>query len=78
MLARHLVWRSLPSETCVLTDDRAARKLAAQLKIPISGMLGVLLRLVQIDVLTMPEANELLGQMIAAGYRSPVEKVEDL
>lgn len=62
----------------VLTDDRDARKLAAQLKIPVSGTLGILLRLVQIDVLTLPEANELLGQMIAAGYRSPVEKLEDL
>lgn len=62
----------------VLTDDRDARKLAAQLKIPVSGTLGILLRLVQIDVLTTPEANEFLGQMIAAGYRSPVEKLEDL
>lgn len=62
----------------VLTDDRDARKLAAQLKIPVSGTLGILLRLVQIEVLTMPDANEFLGQMITAGYRSPVEKLEDL
>jgi predicted nucleic acid-binding protein len=62
----------------VLTDDRDARKLAAQLKIPVSGTLGILLRLVQIDMLTTPEVNEILGQMIAAGYRSPVEKLEDL
>lgn len=62
----------------VLTDDRDARKLAAQLKIPISGTLGILLRLVQINVLALSEANEILGQMIAGGYRSPVEKLEDL
>ena len=62
----------------VLTDDRDARKLAAQLKIPVSGTLGILLRLVQIDVLSTLEANEILGQMIVAGYRSPVEKLEDL
>ena len=61
----------------VLTDDRDARKLAAQLKIPVSGTLGILLRLVQIEVLAAPEANEILGQMIAAGYRSPVEKLAD-
>lgn len=62
----------------VLTDDRDARKLAAQLKIPISGTLGILLRLVQINVLALSEANDILGQMIIGGYRSPVEKLEDL
>jgi predicted nucleic acid-binding protein len=62
----------------VLTDDRDARKLAAQLRIPMSGTLGALLRLVQIHSLALPEANELLGQMIAYGYRSPVKKLEDL
>ena len=62
----------------VLTDDRDARKLAAQLKIPISGTLGILLRLVQDNMLTLAEANEILEQMIAEGYRSPIEKLEDL
>jgi predicted nucleic acid-binding protein len=62
----------------ILTDDRDARKLAAQFKIPVSGTLGVLLRLVQIHELSSTEANELLGQMIAHGYRSPVERLEDL
>lgn len=62
----------------VLTDDRDARKLAAQLKIPVSGTLGILLRLVQINVLALSEANDILGQMIIGGYRSPVEKLEDL
>ena len=62
----------------VLTDDRDARILAAQLKIPISGTLGSLLRLIRIQALTLPEAKELLSQMIAHGYRSPVERLEDL
>lgn len=62
----------------VLTDDRDARKLAAQMKIPISGTLGVLLRLVQIKELALSEANSLLKQMIAEGYRAPVEKLDDL
>ncbi len=61
-----------------LTDDRDARKLAAQLKIPVSGTLGVLLRLVQINILSMPEANSLLQQMIANGYRSSVQDLSDL
>ncbi len=62
----------------VLTDDRDARKLAAQLKISVSGTLGVLLRLVQIQALTFNEANDLLGQMLTHGYHSPVKKLEDL
>jgi predicted nucleic acid-binding protein len=62
----------------VLTDERDARKLAAQLKIPVSGTLGALQRLVQNHAISLSEANELLGQMIAYGYRSPVNKLEDL
>ncbi len=62
----------------ILTDDRDARKLAAQLKIPVSGTLGILLRLVQIGALTSPDADEILKQMIAGGYRSPVKKLEEL
>lgn len=62
----------------ILTDDRDARKLAAQMKIPVSGTLGVLLRLVQIDMLTLSEANEILERMISQGYRSPVQKLEEL
>ena len=41
----------------VLTDDRDARKTAAQKQIPISGTLGVLVRSVDIKLLTMQEAN---------------------
>jgi hypothetical protein len=62
----------------ILTDDRDARKLAAQLKVPVSGTLGILLRLVEIDTLTLFEANEILGQMVNKGYRSPLQKLEEL
>jgi hypothetical protein len=62
----------------ILTDDRDARKLEAQLKIPVSGTLGILLRLVQTNVLTLSEANEILGWMVSRGYRSPIQKLEDL
>jgi len=62
----------------ILTDDRDARKLAAQLKVPVSGTIGILLRLVQIEVLTFSGANELLEKMISKGYRSPVKNLRDL
>lgn len=62
----------------ILTDDRDARKLAAQLKIPISGTLGILLRLVQANALSFSAGNEILGRMVSRGYRSPVQKLEEL
>jgi predicted nucleic acid-binding protein len=61
-----------------LTDDRDARKLAAQSKIPVSGTLGILQRLVQINTLTQTEADQLLNEMILKGYRSPIAKLGDL
>jgi len=60
------------------TDDRDARKLAAQLQVPVSGTLGILLRLVQIQALTMEQANALLALMVAKGYRSPVGDLGEL
>ena len=60
------------------TDDRDARKLAAQLQVPVSGTLGILLRLVQIHALTMQQANALLALMVAKGYRSPVGDLGEL
>lgn len=62
----------------ILTDDRDARKLAAQLKIPVSGTLGILLRLVQTQAVSLDEANACLHQMIDKGYRSPVGRLDEL
>ena len=62
----------------ILTDDRDARKLAAQMRIPVSGTLGVLVRLIQRNHVTLDEANEMLRQMIAQGYRSPTNKLDEL
>lgn len=62
----------------VFTDDRDARKLAAQLKVPVSGTIGILIRLHTLGIISLSEANQLLSQMIAKGYRSPIEKLEDL
>ena len=56
----------------VFTDDRDARRLAATRQIPISGTLGIVLRLVDVRIVLLSEANRLLAQMIAAGYRYPV------
>lgn len=62
----------------LLTDDRDARERAQLLRIPLSGTLGTLVRLVDIGHLSLEEADTLLSQMIAAGYRSPVTSLRDL
>lgn len=62
----------------ILTDDRDARELARHLKIPLSGTLGVLVRLIDLDFLNLDDANALLSQMMTAGYRSPVASLQDL
>lgn len=61
-----------------LTDDRDARELAGLLQVPISGTLGVLIRLVDIDAIELGEAESLLIAMIAAGYRSPTTSLVDV
>ncbi len=62
----------------ILTDDRDARKLAAQLRVPVSGTLGVLLYLVEKRHLSLREANQLLLEMVSNGYRSPVDRLDPL
>lgn len=62
----------------VFTDDRDARELAAKWRIPVSGTLGLLLRLVDLRILSLDEANTLLARMIAAGYRSPTASLHEL
>ncbi len=62
----------------VLTDDRDARELARNLQIPLSGTLGVLVRLIDIKHVPPDEANSLLYQMISAGYHSPVTSLEEI
>jgi predicted nucleic acid-binding protein len=62
----------------VMTDDLDGRKLAAQMKLSISGTIGVLIRLVQTGQLTLMEANHLLQEMVARGYHAPFNKLDSL
>lgn len=61
-----------------LTDDRKARLEADALGIPFSGTLGVFTRLLDSGSFSTGEAEELLQQMIAGGYRSPVRSIREL
>ena len=60
------------------SDDFAARRLARQRSVKVSGTLGVLLALVDEGHLSLEEADRLLAIMISHGYRSPVKSLQDL
>ena len=57
------------------SDDRKARIVAQNLNIPIIGTVGILLLSIEVNLLSMKEAQGLLDQMIAAGYRSPIQNL---
>jgi predicted nucleic acid-binding protein len=65
-------------ECRMVTDDRDAREFAHRLRIPLSGTLGVLVRLVDTGSLRLKQADVLLSRMIAAGYRSPVALLHEI
>jgi predicted nucleic acid-binding protein len=62
----------------IVTDDRDAREIAAQMRVPVSGTIGLLIRLVSTGVLSMPQADELLAEMISHGYRSPITSLRKI
>lgn len=62
----------------VLTDDRDARRAAAQRHVLVSGTLGALANLIEGHALGMNEANALLAEMIQHGFHSPVSNMQDV
>jgi predicted nucleic acid-binding protein len=62
----------------VLTDDRDARIVAGRLGIPISGTLGVLVQLIEIQEVDLQSADRLLARMISEGYYAPFHSLREL
>lgn len=62
----------------LVTDDLAARRLAEERGVRLTGTLGILIALVREDVLTLDQANGMLATMIEQRYRSPVDRLDDL
>lgn len=60
------------------SDDRKARNVARGFGLPVFGTVGILLRSIEVSLLTIAEAQELLDEMIAAGYRSPIQDLNDI
>lgn len=61
-----------------LSDDWIARREARHLGVPLSGTIGVLKTLVNDGHTSFEEAEKALQQMVAQGYRSPVQSLHEL
>jgi predicted nucleic acid-binding protein len=62
----------------LVSDDLDARRAAREHNVPTTGTLGILIRCVQLGHLERAHADDLLAEMIALGYRSPVESLASL
>jgi len=62
----------------LVTDDLAARKAAARRNVRLTGTVGLLLEMVRSSVLPIAEGNTLLKKMTDSGYRSPVNRLDEL
>ena len=62
----------------VVTDDRAARKQCALMKIAVTGTIGILKASVFDGHTTLDQADELLHNMIKAGFYSPIRSIADI
>lgn len=60
------------------SDDFAARRVAHQHNLTVSGTIGILLTLVNDKKISLVEGDYLLNVMISRGYRSPVMSLSEL
>lgn len=70
-LAHHRHWM-------VLTDDKSARRRLQREKLPFTGTLGILKLAIEREQISVEEGNDLLRKMIAAGYHSPYDDLQDI
>jgi predicted nucleic acid-binding protein len=62
----------------LVTDDLAARQLAQERRVLLTGTVGILLALVRDGSLPLAEGNAILADMIERRYRSPVDRLDEL
>ena len=62
----------------LVTDDLAARQLAQERNVRLTGTVGILLALVRDGSLSLAEGNALLAGMVERHYRSPVDRLDEL
>jgi len=68
---------AISRQMTLVTDDLAARRLAENREIPLSGTLGILIALVRQDAISLKEANVMLAAMIRRHFRSPVDRLDE-
>jgi predicted nucleic acid-binding protein len=59
----------------VVTDDLAARRTCADMRIAVTGTIGILRASVSDGDLLLADANDLLRGMIEAGFHSPIDRI---
>jgi predicted nucleic acid-binding protein len=59
-------------------DDANARREAQRRGVTVTGTIGVLVLNIRQGILTLPDGNTLLTDMIAQGYRSPFKTLDAL
>jgi predicted nucleic acid-binding protein len=59
-----------------VSDDYDARRQAQKWGIPVTGSIGILLLAIRQERISLDSGNELLAQLIASGFRSPINKLE--
>ena len=69
---------AISRELILVTDDLAARQLAQDRNVLLTGTGGILLTLVRDGGLSLTEANAILAEMIRRHYRSPVDRLDEL
>lgn len=75
----HALQAAIDHDGILATDDLPAREHAADRGVPLTGSVGILVRLVTQRDLTADEADHILQQWISEyRYRSPVESVHDV
>jgi len=62
----------------VVTDDRSARKQCSQMKIPVTGTIGILKASVLDGHLKLDQADKVLSKMTGAGFYSPLRSIADI
>ena len=60
------------------SDDRAARRDAAYLEVPLTGTLGILWKAVNMKLITLGNGDIILSSMCKKGFYSPVKSLKEL
>ena len=59
-------------------DDKVARREASLLGVKLTGTIGILIRAVRKNIVNSKRADEILNHMIAYGFYSPVNSIEEI